>query len=293
MYTNCFERGFGKRSDDSVSFEQGAEQAKKIIAREAISFDSLESKYGVQEIRKDKTYVANRKECFSQGKKIDAYGENCAKIFEAILHMRLKKQEWLDGIQAVKTNEFDDIAAGVDEAVRVFDSETKKEFCSFAVDAMITGGGPLNIAVEKKMRRIQEEILRNELPSVKYFFDPETESLGLKNLPRFVVGADMKTINELNEMWLEHQKEEMRNHPLQTEILEQLIEQAKEIGDFADRNGKHDIAKKYKDVQMWARKKLSEKTKNVANAFGDNATFVISNSLYPFRETKNFKALEN
>jgi len=288
-----YKSGFESRSLQNVSFEQSVVRAKKVIAQEAVPFDLFEDKYGHDTVRSDKAYVANRNERFARGEKIDDYGTNCAKIFEAILHMRLKKEDWVNGVQAIKTNEFDDIAKGVDEAVRILDPETKKELGAFAIDAMITGGGPLNVTVEKKMQRIHEEILKNELPSVKYFFDPETGALGLERLPRIVVGADTKTIQEINEMWMENNKEGMRAHPLQIQIFEQIIEQAKEIGGFAERNGQIDIAKKYEEIKKWAKKQLAERTKKIDPSWNDNAMFVISNSLFPFKDTKNFKSLEH
>jgi len=270
---------------NAVSLEQGAQQAKEVIKREEVSFEKFESIFGSENIRADKAYVENRKELFKKNQ-IDECGSNSATIFEAILHMRLKKGEWIDGVQAIKTNEFDDIANGIDEVLRVIDPETKEKRIAFAIDALTVGGGPLNVGIEKKMNRIHEDITSNKLPKIKYFLDEETKNVGIENLPRIVVAADVKTMEELNELWMEKSdRNKLVRHPLQLQILEQIIEQSNQFSMFAKRDGKDEIAEKYNSIRLWARKKLEEKRKINKDFWNDNARQVISNSLYMFKDT--------
>lgn len=284
----CFSgNGFESRSLNGVSFEQGVAQAKNIIKKKAIPFEPFEPIFGTESVRADKARVANLKEQFKKGKQIDDYGTNCGTIFEAILHMRLEKGDWIDGVHAKKTNEFDDFVHGIDEVVRVVDPETNKEKFSFAVDALTVGGGLLNVGIEKKMNKIENDIKLGHLPEVKYFLDEQTGQVGIKDIPKIVIAAGVNTIQDLNESWMERNMQEVAKHPLQIQILEQIIEQAKIIGDFAKRNGREEIAKKYEAIYRWAKNKLAEKTKHMRSDWNDNGSSVISNALYPFKEMGN------
>ena len=282
----CFSGNFESRSLNSVSFEQGMKRAESIIQKEAVPFEKFEPIFGADVVRADKAHVANLKERFKKGKQIDAYGSNCGTIFEAILHMRLKKGDWISNVDAIKPNEFDDFTHGMDEVVRVINPETKKQETVFAIDALTVGGGPLNVGVVKKMDRIKEEVVSNHLPEIKYFLNEETGEVGIKNIPRIVVAADTKTMQGLNELWMERNGEELAKHPLQIQILEQIIEQAVAIGSFAKRNGQNEIAEKYDAIRMWAKKKLNESSKRARTDWNDDASSVVSNALWPFKEIK-------
>ncbi|MFA5870477.1 MAG: hypothetical protein WC842_01120 [Candidatus Paceibacterota bacterium] len=273
---------FNLPSLNKISFEQGVTRAKNVIKKEEVPFEKFESFFGSENIHADKAYVANRKEKFEKNK-IDEYGSNCATILEAITHMRFKKGDWIDGLQAIKTNEFDDIAHGIDEVLRVINPETKEEM-TLAIDILSVGGGPLNEGIEKKMERIHNDIVSDHLPEVKYFLDEETGKVGIKDIPRIIIAADVKTVQELNELWMEKNMEKLAKHPLRIQILEKFIEQGNVFGSFARRNERIEIAKKYDAIRLWAKEKLKEKIGVNQQYWNDNASFTISNALYRFKE---------
>lgn len=278
--------GFESRSLNSVSFEQGVQQAKNIITKKAVPYEKFEPIFGEESIRADKAHVANLKEQFKKGKQIDDYGSNCGTIFEAILHMRLEKGDWIDGVRATKPNEFDDFVHGIDEVVQIIHPETKKEEAVFAIDALTVGSGLLNVGIEKKMNRIENDIKMGHLSEIKYFFDEETGKIGIKDIPKVIIAAGTHTIQELNESWMEKDMDEIRRHPLQIQILEQIIEQSGIISSFAERNDRKEIAEKYRAIYTWAKKKLAERTRVMHSDWNDNGSSVISNALYPFKEIK-------
>jgi len=277
---------FGPRFlDDKISFEQGVQRAKNIIKKEAIQYEQLEPFFGSETIKVDRARVANAEEQFRQGKQIDAYGSNCGTIFEAILHLRLKKNDWITDStdEAKRTNPVDDFFNHIDELVGL-ENEKKDKKIFFAIDALTVGGGPLNVGIEKKMDRIQDEIVSGQLPKIKYFLDEKTGEVGKKDVPRIVIAADIKTVQELNELWMEGDKEKLAKHPLQIQMLEQIIEEAGIFSSFAKRKGKDEIAKKYDEIRAETKRRLSKITKHIYTDWNDNGSSVVSNALYPFKQ---------
>ena len=287
------ENNFGFHLLNGVSINQGRKRADAYIAREEVPFEKFETIFGPEVIRADKAYVANCDEHFKKGEKIDEYGSDSSRVLEAIFHLMAKKglMNKANDIKPIKTNKYDDYH-GIDEIFQIINPETSEEKMSMAIDVLSVGGGPLNVGIEKKMNKIQHDISSNHLPIVKYFFDEKTGKVGISDIPKVVIAADLKTIEDLNELWMERNIPEIVKHPLQIQIFEQIIEQAAAFSSFAKRNGRNEIAEKYDTVRMWAKKKISETSKYVRTDWNDNAFPVISNALYPFKDSKNFKSLE-
>ena len=88
-----------------------------------------------------------------------------------------------------------------------------------------------------------EKVLENH----KYFKSDKTHYMGsLSQIPRVIIGADSKTVQELGELWLKRKNKELAEHQIQFQILDQILIQLESFEEYAEECNQPEIAEIYK-----------------------------------------------
>ena len=226
--------------------------------------------YSEDEVRRDLAYVKKREEGF----KADMTQEGrealiVATVFEAIIHSEGELSEWFGPrSHTIKPSRYDDLSHGVDEIVEIIedieDDETIKDergkdgigdeitVSRLALAIDVTMSEELGV----KLERIKDEIRGGRLATVKYFKSEVTGfAKGLEGIPRIVIGADGGSVKDLADLWLnkdskdprvrKESKDKLSQHPIQFQILEEMLFQLRVFGDYARQVGRSDISRSY------------------------------------------------
>lgn len=241
---------------NSLTIDQAYKQAIKKMRREAINPETFRDIYH-EGVDKDNTYVKAMEDKFKQ----DSTSEKeevlkLATVFEGIIHENAELSDWLgQNAQTFKTSRFDDIANGVDTIVEFEESETTASHLALAIDVTFSSD------TERKLADIRDKIKKGELTKIKYF---ASEHLGMRGelakVPRVIIGAESKTIKQLAELWIEgDKKKELGVHPIQFQILEEIVEQLETFQNFAERNHQPELAAIFEKRLAFVSKILEEK----------------------------------
>jgi hypothetical protein len=230
---------------ESLTLDQAERKAQAFLRAEAINMDDRKFRdfYHDQVVNEDKAYVEKMERTFENEATPDTKNRlKLATIFEAIIHENAELSDWFGpDAHTFKSSRYDDIKNGVDSIVELREpKENSTSHLALGIDATIS------VDLDKKFERIRKEIEHGELSHVKYFFSEYTD-LQEKPLeiPRVVIGADAKTIKGLAEMWLEGKKRDLGTHPIQFQILEEIMEQLDAFQEYATRMQKPHIAEAY------------------------------------------------
>jgi len=232
------------REEQNELVARAFEKAIEILAQDQIQLDDFNDLYGDDKIAQDKAYVKKRKADFEAVlQPADREHLKLATIFEAILHQHGEQSNWFgEAAITIKASEFDDIAHGVDEIVE-FEEEKSRSYLALAIDATYSQ------FTDRKLNKIKDEIDRGELTRIKYaVLEGGDTRAELNRVPRVIVGVSPQTILQLSELWLSGKNSELAIHPVQLQILESILMQAKIFGEYADSIGKPEIAKKYLQI---------------------------------------------
>ncbi|MFA6364829.1 MAG: hypothetical protein WCW78_00305 [Candidatus Paceibacterota bacterium] len=252
-------REFGRNEDkifETITIDQGFKKAKKFLDEAAIKPRSFADLYGEDSVKEDELYVEKMEAEFERGHSSETREvQKLATIFEAIVHDNADMSEWFgSGAEAIKPPRFDDIKNGVDTIVEIQEDERSASHLGLAIDATFSQD------MEKKFTRIRKEIDGGQLAKVKYFQSEHLSIRGeLSNLPRVIIGVDAKTIKELNELWLEGKKRELGKHPVQFQILEEIIMQLEGFRRYAEERNQKELAIIYGSTRSLIADILSKK----------------------------------
>ncbi|MEK7180717.1 MAG: hypothetical protein AAB738_00050 [Patescibacteria group bacterium] len=258
-----------RRILENLAIEQAYKKADKVLTRDAIHPDEFEDLYGAQNISQDNDYVAKMKAKFKEQEGAEeATAKKLATILEAIIFENAELSEWFGpNASTIKTSEFDDIKNGVDSVVEFEESKTSASHLALAMDATFsseTGG---------KFHRIKEEIESGELTKVKYFQSDHMSIRGeLSKIPRVVVGVNAETVKALSETWLENPSS-LKDHPIQFQILEEILMQLRVFKDYAKKIKKTDIGATYEKVIGIVEEILEEKKKLIKDTGERDSVF--------------------
>jgi len=167
------------------------------------------------------------------------------------------------------SSEFDDLFNGVDIAVE-FEREGAFKHLAFGVDVTTSPSG-----VKKKFARIKKHILIGDLTQMKYFTSERMDFHGtMSKIPQVVIGADIRTITRLAELWLSAQgprtidRSKVPKDDLERikddarEALKLLEKQLEVFMNFAEKHGQEEIAQKYKNTLKIIREVMADKQVN-------------------------------
>ncbi|MCX6762643.1 MAG: hypothetical protein NT093_02560 [Candidatus Moranbacteria bacterium] len=180
--------------------------------------------------------------------------EILGKIFEQIVLENFGK--WIaENVSVQEASRFDDLKNGVD-AVAEIKRPAETNYLALALDA--THGNN----VTNKLARIRDQIKTGKMTEVKYYQSPDDSFRGkLLQVPRVVIGADKFKVMELAKLWVDGKEDELSAHPIQFQVLEEIILQLETFRGYALFCGKISVAETYKKQLDIFRKYQSEKIK--------------------------------
>ena len=204
--------------------------------------------YPKEEIKKDIQEVERLEKIFEEGTTNENKNAKIiSELFEGIIISESEKSEWLGGNSIVHSaSRYDDIKNGVD-AVCEFIQENDEDNKFLALGIDVSFGTYTKTEIDKKIKRIEDDIKSNKISKIKYFADQSGKHQSLE-LPKVVAGADSKTVQELLELWDKKDKKGLAKHPYQCALLITLRQQAVYFYYIAQEAGNNQIAEKYKDA---------------------------------------------
>lgn len=232
---------------NSIAIDQMYRESERFLKEQEPDPDDFSGVYSQEEINRDKFETSRLEEIFRAN--LQELGEGgqrahkLAKIFEGVFLKHAELGNWFgENVFISKTSRFDDFKNGIDNVLEV---QEDKEVSHTALSIDVTIGGDMG-TINSKVRRIKEQIKAGKMGEVKYFQSEATGYKGvLAGLPRVVINVDGRTVQELGEMSMENRKKEIGNHPIQMEILENLLEQMIELEEYARGENQIEIAETY------------------------------------------------
>ncbi|MBD3244931.1 MAG: hypothetical protein GF335_02975 [Candidatus Moranbacteria bacterium] len=200
-----------------------------------------------QEINAASAYVDYRKQEFKKqeelSKKYGTYEEKketelIGKIWEEILFDQIKN--WIgEKVKMKKVSKYDDYRNGIDGVAEI-DCRDQTRFLALALDA--TRGDPL-----RKIKTIKESIDKNQIGKLDFFQTNQGDLMKIKNIPKVVI-AVKDSFWEIADLWVKEDFKALSNHPVQNQILQQIIAQLETYQKYATENKKKEIAAAYRTL---------------------------------------------
>ncbi len=249
-----------QRIVEDMTLDQIFSKAKKIIRKEEIKPADFKDLYGEKNVKKDEIYVKEMEERFEKELENEQRKpDRLAKIFEAMIYQHGELSEWFGNFAfMIKSSRYDDIKNGVHNIIEFQKEEHLASYLALAVDATF------GTNTQNKFEKIKNEIDNGELAKVKYFY---SDTLGIRGelryLPRVVIGAEAKTVKELGELWIHGKNKELGNHPIQFQMLEEILIQARAFAKYSQEQEKINIAEIYKRTAGIIEEIYREKKKNL------------------------------
>jgi hypothetical protein len=188
----------------------------------SVKIEDFEEIYGPEEVERDRQAITDKK---SRMEKVDSPSHRRAQLLEAILAEQIELSEWF-GTEAMTIipSEYDDLYNGID-LMTEFEKEGYFQYLGMNIDVTSVPG-----TVKKKLDIIKAKITSGTLGQIKYLRSERSDIMGrMSNIPSFVVGADIRTIHELAELWLTaNQTRNLGETKLNAEEIRDLREKAKE-----------------------------------------------------------------
>jgi hypothetical protein len=241
------------------------EKVKENPFRQPIDLEQFRDLYGEEIINRDLEYVRRLEEKFAQESQSGSQQERIhrlATIFENIFQEQAERNNWLgDNVYIIKASRFDDIKNGVDNIAEFQKEDRSASYLALAIDVTMSAD------VEKKLKRIKKGIENGHLATVKYFVSQYTNIRGeFSRIPHVVIGADIKTIKELAELWLQNDTEGLKNHYIQFQILEEILHQLIIFQKYAERAKQEELVRIYREMQNILQRISQEKISRVTNS---------------------------
>ena len=216
-------------------------KAQEVLASEESIDPQQFDNFDPATIARDVEYVKRMEAVFAQQNNADMQeAKQFGLILEAMIHEQAELNDWLgEEVTTVKASRFDDIANGID-SIAEFHRDGGVSHLALAID--VTHGDPT-----RKLIKIREEIDAGRLSEIKYFASSDGNFQGsLKKVPRVIVGADRKTIIDLAQLWTENKKTDLAKHPVQLQLLDEIILQLRTFINYAETNGKDSVIDIYR-----------------------------------------------
>lgn len=243
------EKYIEKQIEQKEFIEKLHERAKKIMSENIIPMDDFVNLYGKENVEKDKNIVEKLKIKFQENapdEKKEA--KILADILEAIILEESELSNWFgENTSTIKTSDYDDYVNHVDAVVK-FEGDKIPVHTALGIDMTYSTN------IKEKFDYIKKEIENGILAEVKYFSSSFIKGIHMQ-IPRLIIGADVKTIKELGELWLDKEskiegrkkevKEALGKHSIQFQFLKQMILEAEFFEKYAEKIGKPEITEIY------------------------------------------------
>ena len=268
---------------ENLTLDESHRRACKTLEEEAIKPEQFEDLYGPQGIKRDERYVAIMEKKFQEPTDTKQEELNkLATIFEAIIHINAELNEWFGpDATTIKTSRYDDIKNGVDSVAEFRENEASASYLALAIDVTFDHD------TERKFERIKSEIKKGELAKIKYFYSEHMGIRGeLTKVPRVVIGADIQTVKNLSELWMEKNNKALMRHQIQFQILEEILLQLETFAEFVKNNKQPEIAAVYEKTLSVVERIYEEKKKTIKDSGErDDVFYTIKSTLDGFNRT--------
>lgn len=246
----------GPTLETNTTIDKAYDRAKEILSG-GIQLQDFSDIY--KDVENDQKYVETMEKLFSETLEKD--GEDLRKIYklsailEAIVLEEGELSNWFgENATTIIPSRFDDIRNGIDCIVEFEEGDTSASHLALAVD-VVSGA-----EIQRKMNRIKNDIEEGHLSEIKYF---SSDRLGIKgkkiNIPKVVIGADRKHVQDLVELWLNNRNKELAEHHMQIQILKEIKLQLDAFAKYAERKGRPEIAEIYRKALSIVRTIIREK----------------------------------
>jgi hypothetical protein len=264
MLINKEERGRDDEERDK-NLEVAYKKAVELLDDERIDPKKFVGLYSDKAMKEDSDYVERRQEKFKAVNTPEEMEmQRYSTVFEAIIHDQIDMNGWLgEHAAARKASWYDDLKNGVDEIIE-FEQTEASATAHLALGVDVTfGKGVLN-----KMNDIKTRIDSGDVGVIKYLLT-DTYRGEMKNVPRAVIGVDMKNLNEIIKLWVDNKKKSLAEHRVKFMILSQIMMQLSDFAQYADKVGKTAIASGFNRVLRIAENIWEEESKKYPNKDGD------------------------
>lgn len=244
-----------KQEKKTSTLEQMHSKAEQVMEENKISIEGFRDLYG-EIVDKDIAKAEQLKDKFNSGQ--DSNSRECkkyAEIMEAILVDSVNSAEWMGkGAKAMNTTDYDDFVNGIDAITEMTQEGGFKKHLGLAMDATFAN------KLTGKFNGIKGEIVRGEMAKVKYFESGNIKGQ-LSDVPHVIIGVSLGTIKELGDMWAKGDAEGVKNHPVQYQVLEEMIIQLETFEKYAEKYDKPELAQVYRDNYTTLKEIKAEKEK--------------------------------
>lgn len=246
------------------SIEEGIDQKDTLEAayKKALSISNFidikdfSDLYGNDQVEADLNQISKLEEKFGEADQ----AKQLASILEAIIFEHGEQSYWFgENASTIKTSRFDDIINGVDAIVE-FDEKTHPAHLALAIDATFSE------IVTDKFKNLKTKIDQGKLAVVKYFQSERISFRGeMSNIPFIVVTANVKTVKELSNLWINKDNEALAKHWIQFQLLEEMEKQCVVLSQYANSIGQDRLAEKYKTISKLVQQIVIERRKKVTD----------------------------
>lgn len=217
-----------------------------------------EDKYTQESIKRDVEYVEDKRKKIEESnssmgqQNLDnkEIGFQLSEMMQAMIVDRLNKH-WFKNFQAVMTSDYDDLRVGIDAVLK----HEKGTYLGAAFDFTVTNQD--KIIYQKLRKEWDNHVVKGEIATVKYFEDPDTKEKKSLLVPKFIIGASKKDVEDMARAYISDDLETLENHPFKYVILQQIEEQLQTIFDYYETNPDNEklafARKQYEAIQKIVR----------------------------------------
>ena len=269
-----------ERENEKMNLEAVYKRAVEFLDEERIDpSKDFKGLYSDEMIKKDSDYVEKRQQKFKADdtpEKIEM--KKYATVFEAIIHDEIDMNGWM-GMYATakKASWYDDLKNGLDEIIEFEQTEiSPSAHLALAVDITFSKD------ISKKMNEIADRIKSGDVGVIKYLLT-DTYRGEIKNVPRAVIGVDMKNLQEIIKLWVDNKKKSLAQHRVKFMILSQIKMQLNSFAQYADKVSQPVIANSFNRVLKIMENIWDEELKKCPD----------ENRNFNFEEDRVFSAIKN
>ncbi|MBI4779662.1 hypothetical protein HY797_04420 [Candidatus Falkowbacteria bacterium] len=254
-----------ENEERSKILEMAYKKATELLDDERIDPEKFRGLYSDKIIKKHQDYVDQRREKFKATNTPEEMEmQRYSTVFEAIVHDQIDMNGWLgEHAAARKASCYDDLKNGVDEIIE-FEQTEASATAHLALGVDVTFGK----GVFSKMNDIKTRIDAGDIGVIKYLLT-DTYRGEMKNVPRAVIGVDMKNLNEIIKLWADNKKKSLAQHKVKFIILSQIMMQLNDFAQYAGRTGKGAIANSFNRVLKIVENVWDEESKGYSDKNGD------------------------
>lgn len=248
------------KQDSRILTLEEINKLKRIVtnkySRQSPDLKNFSDIYSATEITADQAEVSALKESFA---KDETPADQERHFYGTLFEMLIMEfaSSWLPGYIA-KTSEYDDLKNGTDLTWELR-SDTQ-EILRLAIDVTID-----NQRAEEKIAKVQSQLKRGKLQSVKYFLSDLGESKGPQSLFKIVIGTDKVKLAALAKLYLHysespsgnaraHWHEQIAAYPFAEQFLYQTLVQLDKFIQIIKDNDPHNLkTEQLEYLQAWRR----------------------------------------